>query len=135
MRIAQVLLISLLVLYGRPAYSGWVSLGGNESAGLTIYVDPSTMSRKGDQVTISILYDFKTPQSKEGDISFLSATMLREYDCAKEHTRLLTVTNYSGEMGNGQIVSNKNFDQPEWAPVGPLESGTIANDLWTLACR
>jgi len=133
--IPQLLLMTLLVLSSGPAYGAWVSLGGDEKVGLTIYVDPATMSRNGDQVTMWILYDFNTVQTKEAGDSFLSAKVQREYDCAKERTRLLAITNYADKMGNGQEVSNRNFDQPEWAPVGPLEAGTIAKDLWTLACR
>jgi hypothetical protein len=135
LKMIQAVLTAILVFSGGLAYGGWVSLGGNEKVGLTVYVDPATMDRKGDVATIGILYDFKTPQTKEGTISFHSATMQRQYDCAKERTRLLEITKYSDQMGSGPVVANSNFDQPEWEPVGPLEYGTIAKDLWTLACR
>lgn len=134
-KMIRALFIAILVLSGGLAYGGWVSLGGDEKVGLTIYVDPATMSRQADVATLGILYDFRTPQTKEGTISFHSATMQRQYDCAKERTRLLEVTNYAGQMGTGQVVATSNFDHQEWEPVGPLESGTIAKDLWTLACR
>lgn len=128
------LLVACLVLSSVPAYGSWVSLGGDKKVGLTIYFDPKTMSRNGDQTTMSILYDFKTPQQMEGGLSFRSSTIQREYDCAKERTRLLEVIKYADQMGTGKVVSQRQADQPEWEPVGPRESGTIASDLWALGC-
>ncbi|TKS60582.1 MAG: hypothetical protein EWM72_01317 [Nitrospira sp.] len=130
----RLLLITLLTLSSGPAYAGWVSLGGDEKLGLTIYVNPETMSRNGDQMTMWIMYDFETLQTKEAGNSFLSAKVQREYDCTKERTRLLAITKYSDKMGNGKVVFTSNFDEQEWAPVAPLTPGTIAQDLWTLAC-
>jgi len=129
------LLLTLFVLSSGPAYGGWVSLGADENEGLTIYIDPATMSRQDDQVTMQILYDFKRPQAKEGSSSFRSATMKREYNCTKEETRILAIANYANNMGDGEVVFQRSFEKAEWTPVGPLEPGTIAKDLWTLGCR
>lgn len=127
-------MILLLCIGVGPAYAGWVSLGGDEKLGLTIYLDPSTIDHNGDQRKVWVLYDFKTLQSKEGGVSFRSAKMQREYDCGKAQTRLLTVMHYSGAMAEDQMVLESSPSNQEWAPVGQLESGTIAKDLWTLAC-
>lgn len=131
----RLVMILLLVCIGvGPAYAGWVSLGGDEMVGLTIYVDPSTINRNGDERSLWVLYNFKTAQSKEGGVSFLSATMQREYDCGKSRTRLLTIVHYAGAMESGEMVLKSSPPNQEWAPVGQPESGTIAKDLWTLAC-
>jgi hypothetical protein len=135
LNIIRAILITVLVLNGGLVYGGWVSLGEDEDLGLAIYVDPSTMSHKEDVVTMWILYDFKSPQSKEGGTAFRSAKMQRQYDCAKERTRLMVIMNYADNMGEGQEVAHSSFDQQEWTPVGSLEAGTVAKDLWTLACR
>ena len=130
--VAIVLLLTLL--QSGLAYGGWVSLGGDQKAGMTIYVDASTISRNGDQRAIWVLYDFKTVQSKEGGVSFQSAKMQREYDCGKARTRLLTVLHYAGSMEGGKMVLESKPSNQEWAPVGQPEAGTVAKDLWTLAC-
>ena len=39
----------------------------------------------------------------------------------KERTRLMAITNYSDNLGNGQVVATSSFDQDEWTPVGLLE--------------
>ena len=129
-----VMILLLLCIGVGPAYAGWVSLGGDEKLGLTIYVDPSTIDRNGDERSLWVLYDFKTTQNKEGGVSFLSAKMQREYDCGTSRTRLRMIVHYAGAMESGEIVLKSSLPNQEWASVGELESGTIAKDLWTLAC-
>lgn len=124
----------VLCLAGGLAYAGWVPLGGDEKAGMTIYIDASAIARHGDHRTVWVLYDFKTAQTKEGGLSFLSAKMQREYNCAKAQTRILSILHYEGAMESGNMVLESKPTNQDWAPVGQLESGTIAKDLWTLAC-
>jgi len=97
---------------------------------MALYVDPGTISRNGDQVTMWILYDFKTGQTKEAGDSFLSVKLRREYDCTKEHTWLLAVTNYLGPMGTGR--RNEGYlDKDHWLAVTP---DSMDHDLWEVAC-
>lgn len=130
----SMMILLLLFLGAGPASAGWVSLGGDEKLGLTIYIDPSTIEGNGDERSLWVLYDFKTIQTKEGGISFRSAKMQREYDCGKSRTRLLTIVHYAGAMESGEMVLTSTPPNQEWESVGELESGTIAKDLWTLAC-
>jgi len=127
-------LMMLLLLGSGQAHAGWVSLGGGDQAGMTIYIDASAITKNGDQRSVWILYDFKTAQSKEGGVSFQSAKMQRDYDCKKALTRLVSILHYAGSMATGDMVLESSPSNKDWAPVGQLESGTIAKDLWTLAC-
>ena len=134
MRTYVTMVLLLMLIQNGPAYAGWVSLGGDSKLGLTIYIDPAATERNGDQRTIWILYDFKTAQIKEGGLSFQSAKMQREYDCGQARTRLLTVLHYAGSMEGGKMVLESKPSNQDWTPVGQPEPGTIAKDLWTLAC-
>ena len=134
MRTYVTMVLLLMLIQNGPAYAGWVSLGGDSKLGLTIYIDPAATERNGDQRTIWILYDFKTAQIKEGGLSFQSAKMQREYDCGQARTRLLTVLHYAGAMESGKMVLESKPSNQDWTPVGQPEPGTIAKDLWTLAC-
>ena len=128
-------LVALLALIASgPADAGWVPLGGDEKSGMTIYIDASAITKNGDQRSVWVLYDFKTAQSKEGGISFRSAKMQREYDCRKARTRLVTILHYAGTMETGKMLLESSPSNQEWTPVGEPESGTVAKDLWTLAC-
>ena len=127
-------LIALGVLSGGSVYAEWVPRGEDEQSGLTIYIDPDTISINGNQVMMWILHDFKTGQTNQAGDAFMSATVHREYDCAKERTRVLQIMKYEDQMGSGKVVSTRTVDEPEWASVAPLEPGTIAHALWTIAC-
>ena len=132
---AKYWILMVVVLMGSgQAHAGWVSLGGDGDAGMTIYIDASAITKNGDQRSVWVLYDFKTPQSKEGGVSFRSAKMQREYNCPKALTRLVTILHYAGSMETGDMVLESSPSNKDWALVGQLESGTIAKDLWTLAC-
>lgn len=64
-------LITLLVLRSGPVYAEWVLTGSNGEKGMTVYVDPDTIRRKGNLVKMWVLSDYKTIQSVAGD-SFLT---------------------------------------------------------------
>ena len=123
------LLLTLLVLNSGPAYAEWVKVGGNDQIGMTTYVDPATIRRKGDLVKMWQLNDFKTVQTVE-DHSFLSTKKQREFNCGGERTRILAATQFSGNMGNGQVVWNNSTEQ-KWEPVVPE---SIGQTLWEFAC-
>ena len=126
--------MGLLLIASGTSHAGWVSLGGDAKAGMAIYIDASAITKNGDQRSLWVLYDFQHAQTKEGGFSFQSAKMQREYDCKKSLTRLVTILHYAGSMETGKMVLESKPANQDWAPVGQLESGTIAKDLWTLAC-
>ncbi len=122
-------LITLLLLSGGPAYAEWMWVSANNQVGLTIYVDPDTISRNGDLVELWQLYDYKAVQTVGGD-SFLSSKAHRQFDCVKQRTRLLAFTHFTGNMGSGnRIVSDR--DESEWRPVTP---GSVGQSMWKVAC-
>jgi hypothetical protein len=125
----RLLLITLLVLNSGPVYAEWVLTSGNDDAGLTVYVDPDTIRRKGNLVTMWQLYDYKTIQTVAGD-SLLSIKRYNEYDCTEERTRMLAYTWFSGNMGSGKVVYSTP-DEQQWEPVVP---GSINRTLWRVAC-
>ena len=123
------LLITLLVLSSGPAYAEWVLASGNDDAGLTVYVDPATIRRKGNLVKMWQLHDYKTVQTVAGD-SLLSIKRYNEYDCTEERTRMLAYTWFSGNMGRGTVLYSTP-DEQEWEPVTPR---SINRTLWKVAC-
>ncbi|MCP9471417.1 MAG: hypothetical protein NNA30_01615 [Nitrospira sp.] len=127
--------VGLVFMTIESVSAGWVSLGGGETVGMTIYIDGAIIEKNGDRRTLWVLYDFKSPQTKEGGVSFRSAKIQREYDCATALTRVLTIQHFAGPMESGKKVLEKTAAGEEWEPVGQLESGTVAKDLWTLACE
>jgi hypothetical protein len=123
------LLITLLLLSSRPAYAEWMTVSIIDQAEATVYVDPDTIDRKGDRVTMWELIDYETIQTVTGP-SFLSARLQREYDCAGDRHRTLALTKLSGNMGTGKVILITPNEQ-KWEPVDP---GSIAKHLWKFAC-
>ena len=121
------ILLTLLVSSG-PAYAEWMSLGESD-AGTTVYADSATMRREGDLVKMSVLFDFKTIQTK-ADVSYLSAKAQMEYDCAQQRFEGLTVLYFSDNMGNGQLL-DRSSGKNKWLRISP---GSLDHALWKLAC-
>jgi hypothetical protein len=123
-------LITLLVLSSGPAYAEWVEIASSETlGGYTIYVDPDTIRRKGNLVTIWTLSDYKVVQGQMGS-SWISIKVLDEYDCTEEKFRILASSAYAEPMGTGELVYYDS-DPGKWTPVVP---DSVGQAMWKAAC-
>jgi len=125
----RLLLITLLLLSSAPAYAEWVAVTGNKEAGMTAYIDPDTIRRKGNLVKMWELLDFKKAQT-EGNLSVLSSKVQKEYDCAEERHRMLAFIDYSDNMGRGNVVHSDSTGY-NWEPIAP---DTIDLRMWKRVC-
>ena len=130
------LLITLLFLNSVPAYAEWVAV--EETPGLrTVYVDPDTIRREGNLVTLWLLMDFKWMQGNVGmgrfglDPSrFLSTKTQMQFDCAEKRLRLLAYSEFLRHMGTGRR-NDGYVDTGNWVPVKP---DSMNQALWEVAC-
>jgi hypothetical protein len=130
-RMTRLLLIALLVLSNGPAYAEWVAIGSADD-GMTAYVDPDTIrgkEEKEEMVKMWVLFDFKTTQTVAGHL-MLSIKGQEEYDCDGKRRRVLTFSEFSGNMGGGKEVK-RTSDVGTWVPVDPK---SVVQTLWTFAC-
>lgn len=111
------------------AYSGWVKVEGNEQLGVTVYIDPDTIRRKGNLVKMWAMYDNTVIQTASGT-SYLSYKTQAEYDCVEEQLQVLAGTFFLGNMGNGTVVHSTS-DTGKWQAIAP---GSMGQLLWKLAC-
>ncbi len=127
------LLTTLLFLSTVPAYAEWVAIEKDYLVpGLqTVYVDPDTISREGNLVTMWQLVDFKWMQgSPRGPTRFLSTETRKQFDCTEKRLRLLAFTEFSRRMGTG-IAADGYVDKGNWLSVEPE---SINQALWEVAC-
>jgi hypothetical protein len=122
-------LITLLTMSSGAAYAGWVLTSGDDEAGLTVFVDPDSIRRKGNLVKMWQLYDYKTVQTVAGD-SLLSIKRYNEFDCTGVRTRMRAYTWFAGNMGTGKVVYSTT-DEQQWEPVIPR---SINHTLLKVAC-
>jgi hypothetical protein len=126
-------LITLLFLSAVPAYAEWVAVEKDYLLpGLqTVYVDPDSIRREGNLVTMRQLIDFKWRQGNgRGAHRFSSTETRKQFDCAGRRLRLLAFTEFSRHMGTG-IAANGYVDKDNWLPVEPE---SISQALWEVAC-
>lgn len=126
-RFIVLIALTVLVSQSNSAFAEWVKFGDADDS--TYYMDLDTIRRKGHQVKLWILIDYKTVQIKAG-VSFLSTKVQKEYDCPEEQTRLLAFVRMLGNMGNGTAAQVETVPSG-WLPVVP---GTADEILWKTAC-
>ena len=122
-------LITLLFLNSVPAYAEWVAVEETPSL-RTLYVDPDTIRREGNLVTLWLLMDFKWMQGNRSPSRFLSTKTHMQFDCAEKRLRLLAFTEFSRNMGAG-IPADGYVDTGNWVRVEP---DSMSQALWEVAC-
>ena len=133
--IKRLLLIILLVLSHEPAYAEWVVIEKNNQLSelQTVYVDPTTIRREGNLVTMWQLIDF---QWRQGDVGmgphqFFSTKTHKQFDCAAKRLRLLAFTEYYGDMVTGRAAAGYVYHD-NWLPIEPE---SLNHALWEVACN
>jgi hypothetical protein len=126
-------LVLLLVLSSESVYAEWDAVEKDYlSPGLqTVYIDPDSIRREGNLVTLWQLIDFKWMQgSARGPARFMSTKTHKQFDCAGKRVRLLAFTEFSHSMGTG-IPVDGHIDSGHWMPVEP---DSVNHALWEVAC-
>jgi hypothetical protein len=126
-------LIIFLSLSSIPAYAEWVAVEKDYLLpGLqTVYVDPESIRREGNLVTIWQLIDFKWMQGNpRGPHRFLSTKTHKQFDCVGKRVRLLAFTEFSRGMGTG-MPRDGYVDKDNWLPV---EAESMSHALREAAC-
>ena len=121
-------LTTLLFLSTGPVFAEWVAIGSTDD-GTTAYADSDTIRRKDEIVKMWILFDFKTTQTVAGHL-ILSMKGQEEYDCDGKRRRVLTFSEFSGNMGGGKEV-NSTSGEGTWRPIVPEG---VVQSLWEFAC-
>jgi len=126
-------LIIFLFLSSIPAHAEWVAVEKDHlSTGLqTVYIDPDSIRREGNVVTVWQLIDFKWMQGNpRGPTRFLSTKTQKQFDCADKRLRLLAFTEFSRGMGTG-IPRDGYVGKDNWLPV---EAESMSHALWEVVC-
>jgi surface-adhesin protein E len=127
--------IPLLMSCVGLSYAGWVPIyvkGEEGRTEYTVYVEQDSLHYNGDVVTFWVLMDFTTVQTVPRP-SYLSVKSRREIDCTEEQIRLLAVTAFSGNMGNGDVRYTYS-DAAKDRGIS-IEPGSVAQKLWQFVCE
>lgn len=127
----KIILMLILTTVSNGVVADWVKVTSNAESGLTVYADPSSMSQSDNKVSMLSLYNFSKARVEDGFDPYLSAIFQVEYNCEKEHRRVLEFTNFSGNMGNGEVLFSYH-DIGSWTP---FELESLSEYLWKYACK
>jgi hypothetical protein len=93
------------------AHAGLALVGETKES--IIYINLDAAETKGTVVKAEGSQDFHQ-QQRMGDQSYLSATFVNEYDCAKRQVRQLALRIYPENMANGGALMN-DTEMKDWA--------------------
>jgi hypothetical protein len=127
-------LLAFLVLSGGPLDVEWVRVEGHAQVPelQTVYVNPDSIRREGNLVSLRQLTDFHWKQGNpKGTPRFSSTMIYKQFDCTGGRLRLLAFTEFPYRMGAGRPAAGY-VDKDHWLPVRP---GTVDQTLWELACE
>jgi hypothetical protein len=82
------LLVAFQLLSEAPAFAEWLLVDGNNKA--KIYVDSETIIRNGERVSVSVLDDLRTAQTRWFK-TYLSSRGQEEHDCSQRDSRSISL--------------------------------------------
>lgn len=129
-----ILLLWVVLVHG-AARAEWVAMDTQyQSHPLQIaYIDPSTIRRDGNVVTLIALIDWKAMQGGRTPTRFHSTTFSKHVDCAGKLVRTLASTDYYGHMGTFEVIGGgRHSSEDQWMAIKP---GTINEGLWDAGCK
>lgn len=124
------LMLLLLLLSRESAMAEWMPIYEIHQLATTVSIDPDTIQRNGDLAELWVLYDSKITQTGRGGL-LRSTKAQGEFNCESWKSRILAITDFSGNEASGKVVYS-NSDEQQWEPVKP---GTLGLTLWKAACN
>lgn len=120
------ILTMLLTVVSSNAMAEWVKVGHKED--ITVYADPSTISRADNTVKMWKLVDYQKTPVQDFTKPFRSFKVQIEFDCPNGNSRRVAQIFYSDNMGEGEAVLTENIDE-KWT------LHNLADTLWKIACE
>jgi hypothetical protein len=115
------------------AATQWSELRKDSAAKLS--VDPSSVKRRGDQVSLKYLVDYAKPQGDSlYQVRYLSVVTLATLRCKARTVTLGLSELYSGPGATGVMLASAE-PAPKERVFTPIEKGTSDEDLWRHACE
>jgi len=104
-------LLVFVMMIAKPVWAGWEQV--SQSSGDVFFIEPTTIKKDGIFRKVWGLIDLAKPI-----MGHSSRKYLQEYDCKNETTRILTITAFSKQMGNGDAVGTESVTS-KWEYIIP----------------
>ncbi len=108
-----------------------VQIWQSPDKGVTQYLEPWSIQRQGDSVTMSRIFNYQPPYLRRiNRRTYASQRVTTEFDCKKMQLRQLSAHWHEGELGSGAILNQEN--RPDIWEVATHD--VFTEPLWKIAC-
>ncbi|EAV46583.1 MAG: hypothetical protein HN470_01995 [Nitrosomonadales bacterium] len=121
------IMVMALLMLASTGFAKWEGGYLSNDGKMTLYFDNETIQVNYPLFRSWSLMDFKDPIAN----NMLSAKILTEYDCDEEKRRVVHVISYSGNKGEGKILSQASSNQA-WDVIS--DEASSAYDLMLTVC-
>jgi hypothetical protein len=128
------LIFLALMMVCSAAWAEWEFIGeaGDGDNKRLIYVDKSTIRKKGAISRMWDLEDYYSVQTLSGD-RYMSIKEFLAFNCGEETFAVISASGHSGAMAEGNTVWSKTWQEREWR-WDPVSPGTAGEAKWKIAC-
>ena len=128
----KLLIAVLLLAFSTGAMAGWTYFDSPEDYTYDIYIDKTTIRKRGNVAKMWYLTDYKSPRKGADGRTHLSTKALMGHDCVEIRRRVLAITSFSGNLGKGEVVFSHQYGDGEWQDVVP---DSIGMTEWKAVCK
>ena len=121
------IMVMALLMLASTGFAKWEGGYLSNDGKMTLYFDNETIQVNYPLFRSWSLMDFKDPIAN----NMLSAKILTEYHCDEEKRRVVHVISYSGNKGEGKILSQASSNQA-WDVIS--DEASSAYDLMLTVC-
>lgn len=105
----RITVLAFACLMTAKAYAAWNTLTFNHDRTVTIWVESSSLQRRGDYVFAWVIYD----REFAAEDGAMSSKALTQYDCANRQARTWRQSMYTKSMAGGEPMPPRNKAQCE----------------------
>ena len=106
------LLFAVLMTVCSVSWAEWEMTGKAE--GLTHYHDKSTITINDITAQMWVMYEFPQVRTNTDGGRYKSAKSLLAFNCKYETLAMISVIQYSGSLGAGDVVLSDSYNESEW---------------------
>ena len=100
---------------------------------ITHYHDKSTIQRNDITAQMWVMYEFPEVRTNTDGDKYKSAKSLLAFNCKYQTLTMVSVLQYSGSAGTGEVILSDNFKESEWI-WDQIVPNTLVKTEWDIAC-
>jgi len=127
------LLFVMLMMVCSVSWAEWELCGSDSDDKFMVYCDKSTIRKNGAISRMWVLTDFSKVQKNASGKRYMSFKSLAAYNCRDETSAIISLVQYSGSMGEGNVVVSHTRQEREWE-WKPIVPESITEAQWGIAC-